>query len=158
MEKLKVLIAEDDPLTLRLLQKLLTGWGYEVTPVYDGESARRQLQEGGIRICILDWEMPELNGCNLCQWIHSTSLDPVPYVILLTARGNPQSICDGFAAGADDYITKPFDPNDLRYRLATLALRVMKSETVGEEFHRPEPIDIYRINLGKFRKELSLPV
>jgi DNA-binding response OmpR family regulator len=158
MQKIKVLIAEDDPLTLTLLRKLLASWGYEVLTAHDGESARLTLECGGIRICILDWEMPELNGRDLCQWIHSAEFDPVPYVILLTAKGNPQAICDGFAAGADDYITKPFDGDDLRYRLAALALRVAKADMVGEEFRRLDPIDMYRLDLSQFRKELSLPV
>ena len=136
MQKLRVLVAEDDPLTLKLLDKLLTTWGYEVVPVYDGETARRVLQGGGIRICILDWEMPGLNGRDLCAWIHWSDLEPVPYVILLTAKGSSQQILDGFAAGADDYITKPFEADDLRYRLAALALRVLQADAIGEEVRR----------------------
>ncbi len=158
MQKLKILIAEDDPLTLTLLEKLLTGWGYEVVSAQDGKTARWILQRGGVHICILDWEMPELNGRDLCEWIHLSDLKPSPYVILLTAKGNPQQICDGFAAGADDYITKPFERDDLRYRLATLALRVLHADTVGEEVKRIDPIDRYRIDLRRFRKVLKFPV
>jgi phosphoserine phosphatase RsbU/P len=158
MQKLKVLVAEDDPLTLTLLEKLLTGWGYEVFSAHDGQTARRILQShDDFHICILDWEMPELNGRDLCAWIHATDLYPTPYVILLTAKGNPQHICDGFAAGADDYITKPFERDDLRYRLASLALRVMRSEALGEEAARMDPIDMYRLDLSKYSKTLSLP-
>lgn len=155
MQRMKVLIAEDDPLTLTLIKKLLIGWGYEVVSVHDGESARRLLELGGIRICILDWEMPGLSGYDLCTWIRATNLTHDPYVILLTAKGNPQSICDGFAAGADDYITKPFEADDLRFRLANLALRVMQAEAVGEESRHTDPIDRYRLDLRRFRKELS---
>jgi DNA-binding response OmpR family regulator len=158
MQKLKILIAEDDPLTLMLLEKLLTVWGYEVVSAHDGTTARRILQHGGINICILDWEMPELNGRDLCEWIYLSDLKPAPYVILLTAKGNPQQICDGFAAGADDYITKPFERDDLRYRLASLALRVLHAEAIGEELKRIDPIDRYRIDLRRFRKELKFPV
>ena len=158
MQKLKILVAEDDPLTLTLLETLLTGWGYEVFSAHDGQTARRILQShDDFHICILDWEMPELSGRDLCAWIHAADLYPVPYVILLTAKGNPQHICDGFAAGADDYITKPFERDDLRYRLASLALRVMRSEALGEEAARMDPIDMYRLDLSKYSKTLSLP-
>jgi DNA-binding response OmpR family regulator len=152
MQKLKILVAEDDPLTQRLLDKLLTLWGYEVVSVHDGQSARQALQAGGFHICILDWEMPELNGRDLCAWVRSSDLRPNPHVILLTAKGNPQQICDGFAAGAGDYITKPFERDDLRFRLAALALRVLRSEATGEEATRMDPIDLYRLDLSKYRK------
>ena len=158
MQKLKILVAEDDPLTLTLLERLLMGWGYEVFTVHDGESARQLLQHGSFHICILDWEMPSLSGRDLCEWIHLNELEPRPYVILLTAKGKPQQICDGFAAGADDYITKPFERDDLRYRLADLALRVMRSEALGESMANIDPIDMYRLDLSKFSKTLALPV
>jgi DNA-binding response OmpR family regulator len=167
MQKMKILVAEDDPLTQKLLEKLLTGWGYEVVCVHDGQSARLALEAGGFHICILDWEMPELSGRDLCEWIRAhdsrpddqraNALRPSPYVILLTARGNPQHICAGFAAGADDYITKPFDRDDLRFRLATLALRVMRTEALGEAAAHMEPMEMYRLDLSVYSKALSLP-
>lgn len=158
MQKLKVLIADDDPLTVKLLEKLLSSWGYAVVTAFDGEHARQLILAGGIRICILDWAMPQLSGRDLCAWIHASDLEPAPYVVLLTASGNPQNILDGFAAGADDYITKPFEGDDLRYRMASLALRIIHAESAGEELRRTDPIDMYRLDLRQFRKELSLPV
>jgi DNA-binding response OmpR family regulator len=155
MEKLKILVAEDDLPSLLLLEKLLTDWGYEVCSAHDGESARQMLQRGGFHLCLLDWQMPEMTGRDLCEWIHSSELAPVPYVILLTAKGKPQQICDGFAAGANDYIIKPFDRDDLRYRLAALALRVVRAEALGEQVARMEPMEIYRLDLSRYRKELS---
>jgi sigma-B regulation protein RsbU (phosphoserine phosphatase) len=154
---MKILVAEDDLVTLRLLQKLLTDWGYDVSIAHDGESARQILQYGGIHLCLLDWQMPELSGRDLCVWTRTANISPLPYVILLTAKGKPQQICDGFAAGANDYLTKPFDRDDLRSRLATLALRALRDELLGESTANMEPIDIYRLDLSKFRKELSLP-
>lgn len=158
MQKLKILVAEDDPLTLTLLERLLTGWGYEVVSAHDGKSARLILQGGGVHICILDWEMPELNGRDLCEWIHLSELKPAPYVIMLTAKGTPQQICDAFASGADDYITKPFERDDLRYRVAALALRVLYADALGERAKRTDPIEMYRLDLKRFRKVLSQPV
>jgi len=155
MQKLKILVADDDPLTVRLLEKLLTYWGYDVVTAFDGQSARQLLLGGGIRICVLDWEMPQMSGRDLCAWVHSSDLKPAPYVVLLTAKGNPQQICDGFAAGADDYITKPFEGDDLRYRVAALALRILHVETAGEDTRRMNPIDMYRLDLSQFKKEFS---
>jgi DNA-binding response OmpR family regulator len=157
MHKLKILIAEDDPLTQTLLNRLLTGWGYDVVSVRDGQAACQILQGGGFHICIFDWEMPKMNGRDLCAWARTSDIYPSPHVILLTAKGNPQQICDGFAAGADDYITKPFERDDLRYRLATLALRVLHAEAIGEEATHMDPIDIYRLDLSTYSKTLSLP-
>lgn len=157
MQKLKILVAEDDPLTLTLLERLLVRWGYEVFTVLDGESAREALRGGGFHLCLLDWEMPALNGRDLCEWIYMAELEPSPYVVLLTGKGNPQQICDGFAAGAHEYITKPFDRDDLRYRLAALALRVIHAEALGETVSGMEPIDMYRLDLSSFDKTLSMP-
>ena len=157
MQKLKILVAEDDPLTLTLLERLLIGWGYEVCTVQDGETARQVLRGGGFHLCLLDWEMPALDGRELCEWIYASELQPAPYVVLLTAKGNPQQICDGFASGAHEYITKPFERDDLRYRLATLALRVMHADALGEAASGMEPIDMYRLDLSSFGKTLSIP-
>jgi DNA-binding response OmpR family regulator len=155
MQKLKILVAEDDLPSLLLLEKLLTDWGYEVSSAHDGESAHQILQRGGIHLCLLDWQMPEMTGRDLCEWIHSSELTPIPYVILLTAKGKPQQICDGFAAGANDYIIKPFDRNDLRFRLAALALRVLRADAMGEQTAQMEPMEIYRLDLRRYRKELA---
>jgi DNA-binding response OmpR family regulator len=155
IRKLKILVADDDLLTVKLLERMLTSWGYEVVTAHDGEAARQLLLHGGIRICILDWAMPRLSGRDLCAWIHAADLKPLPYVILLTAKGNPQQICDGFAAGADDYITKPFEGDDLRYRVATLVLRILYVEAAGEELRRANPMDMYRFDLSHFSKKPS---
>ena len=155
MRKLKVLVADDDVLTVRMLERLLTGWGYDVVSAYDGETARQYILLGGVRICILDWAMPQLSGRDLCAWVHASDLKPSPYIVLLTAKGNPQQICEGFAAGADDYITKPFEGDDLRFRLAALALRIMRDEAVGDEVRHVNPVDMYRLGLNHFRKKLS---
>jgi DNA-binding response OmpR family regulator len=157
MQKLKILVAEDDLLTLTLLENMLSGWGYEVHTAQDGEQAREILRGGGFHLCILDWEMPGMSGRDLCQWIRFVGIEPAPYVTLLTAKGDPQQICDGFAAGAHDYITKPFDRDDLRYRLAALALRVLRAEAIGESAATIDPIDMYRLDLTNYGKTLSFP-
>jgi len=150
MTKLKILIAEDDPITLTLLEAMVNHWGYEVVSARDGESARELLRAGGVNICILDWNMPKLSGRDLCQWAREMDLKPQPYIILLTAKDQPENICQGFAAGADDYIIKPFERDDVRFRLSGLALRVMRSEALGDEASHLDPLELYRRDLRNF--------
>jgi phosphoserine phosphatase RsbU/P len=147
MQKLKILVADDDSITLALLEGLLTHWGYETVVAADGEHARALLKAGGIHICVLDWEMPRLNGRDLCWWIKSADLVPTPHVIMLTVRNRPEDTRTGYAAGADDYMTKPLDRDDLRYRLATQALKVMKSESEQLRLGRMDPVERYRTDI-----------
>jgi DNA-binding response OmpR family regulator len=117
MPKFKILIAEDEAVSLRLMEASLTNWGHEAISADDGEQAREILRAGGIHICILDWEMPGISGIELCRWIRDAHLVPEPHVILLTGRKEPEHIQAGYAAGANDYIVKPFNRNELRARI-----------------------------------------
>jgi DNA-binding response OmpR family regulator len=115
---MKVLVADDDAVILLLLETTLKSWGYEVCSAADGAEALRIL-EGGSRpdVAILDWVMPERDGPEICRMIRAKP-QPVPvYVIMLTGLGGRQNIVQGLQAGADDYITKPFDRDELRARL-----------------------------------------
>lgn len=120
---IKVLIAEDNAPSARILQKNIKGWGYEVVLVQDGKKAWRALQEEEIRLAILDWMMPEIDGIQLCRKIrendHLGENQDYTYVILLTARDEQKDLIKGFSAGADDYITKPFEHLELKARLKT---------------------------------------
>jgi sigma-B regulation protein RsbU (phosphoserine phosphatase) len=147
MQKLKILIADDDTITQALLESLLLHWGYEVIVAGDGEHARALLRAGGIHICILDWEMPRLNGRDLCWWIKAADLTPAPYVIMLTVRDKPEDVRTGYAAGADDYMTKPLDRDDLRFRLASLALKVLRHESEQVRLAHQDPVEQYRNDL-----------
>jgi len=147
MQKLRILVADDDLVTLTLLQSLLNHWGYEAVAASDGEHARALLTAGGIQICILDWEMPRLNGRDLCWWIKSADLNPAPHVIMLTVRNRPDDIRAGYAAGADDYMTKPVDRDELRYRLAAQALKVLRTESEQSKLGRIDPVERYRSDL-----------
>ncbi len=147
MHKLKILIADDDTITQTLLESLLRHWGYEVAVAGDGEHARTLLRAGGIHICILDWEMPRLNGRDLCWWIKANELNPTPYVIMLTVRDKPDDVRTGYAAGADDYMTKPLDRDDLRFRLATHALKVLRRESDLALTTQMDPVEQYRKDL-----------
>jgi len=117
---MKVLIAEDDMISLRSLQKSLFEWKYDVTIAKDGEEAWKILQKEDIRLAILDWVMPKLDGIELCRMIREWGLkkdSKYVYVILLTGRDEQEDIIQGLSAGADDYITKPYDFLELKIRL-----------------------------------------
>lgn len=115
---MKILVAEDDPDSLQLLQIMLGKWGYEAVAAHDGAMAWEVLQsEDPPPLVILDVMMPLMDGLEVCRRAKEMAR-PVPtYIILLTAKTLPKEIVSGLEAGADDYLTKPFDPNELRARI-----------------------------------------
>jgi two-component system, cell cycle response regulator len=116
--KKKILIAEDDPVSLHLLKNLLVKWDYDVTAATDGTEALRILESGDTpRLAILDWMMPGLDGGQVCKQIRVRSDKPYIYILLLTSRREKTDLLQGLAFGADDYLTKPFDAQELRARL-----------------------------------------
>jgi putative two-component system response regulator len=114
-----VLIAEDDDVTVDLLEAALTEFGYQVTIACDGLEALRQIRTGKFQLVISDWEMPGLNGLELCRRIRQRRWSSYIYFILLTSHSGVDNIVQGLDAGADDFLTKPFYPHELRVRLAT---------------------------------------
>jgi DNA-binding response OmpR family regulator len=124
MSGLRVLIAEDESVSRRLLQASLTKWGCDVVSTVDGEDACAALLAGGIDVCILDWEMPRMTGVEVCQWLRTADLKPAPHVILLTSKKEPDDIQAGYEAGADDYFIKPFHGDELRSRISQVTQRL----------------------------------
>jgi DNA-binding response OmpR family regulator len=114
----KILVAEDDRVARRMLETILAEWGYEVTAVADGLAALRELSGADAPpLAILDWLMPGIDGAELCRRIRAEP-DPRPcYLIMLTVKGSRADVIAGLRAGADDYIAKPFDPDELEARL-----------------------------------------
>jgi PAS domain S-box-containing protein len=113
-----ILIADDDSVCRRILQSTLTKWGYQVHAVGDGTAALEALSKpDGPRLAILDWEMPGLAGPEVCRQLRARPEHPRPYLMLLTAREGKEHITEGIRAGANDYLSKPLDPNELRVRL-----------------------------------------
>jgi diguanylate cyclase (GGDEF)-like protein len=112
------LIAEDDPVSRRVLETMLMRWGYQTVVACDGSQAWAQLNvPDPPRLAILDWMMPGLSGVDVCQLVRQGGQGEYLYIILLTARGRMEDIIEGMNAGADDYITKPFDSGELKVRL-----------------------------------------
>ncbi len=115
---MRVLIAEDDPVSCHLLEAFLVKWGYQVVVTTDGTEAWRVLQqENPPRLAILDWMMPGMDGVEVCRKVRQRDAEPYIYILLVTAKGQKQDIIEGLEAGADDYLTKPFDAQELRARL-----------------------------------------
>ena len=115
---MKILIAEDDMTSRAMLQAVLAKWGYDVTAASDGEQAWAALQEPTPPgLAVLDWEMPGLDGDELCRRLRAQERKEPLYLILLTSRGAPEDIVRGLEAGADDYIAKPYDNAELKARV-----------------------------------------
>ncbi len=115
---MKVLIAEDDPVSRRVLVAALEKFGYEVVVAADGAEAWAALQSADApQLAILDWMMPEIDGVELCRRVRGLPTATPPYLILLTAKSGKEDVVTGLDAGANDYLTKPFDRAELRARL-----------------------------------------
>ena len=134
---MKVLIADDDPVSSRLLQRIVERSGFEVVSVADGESALAILQsEDGPRMAILDWMMPGKNGLAVCRELRSQEGHPYIYLILLTSREAVGDIVAGFEAGADDYLIKPCRLDELKARMrAGHRILTLQDSLVREASH-----------------------
>jgi diguanylate cyclase (GGDEF)-like protein len=112
------LIAEDDSVSRKALELTLKKWGYDVVAAKDGDVAWEILQgEDAPQLAILDWMMPGMDGAAICQKVRERTEQLYTYILLLTAKSEKQDIVAGLDAGADDYLTKPFDLHELRVRL-----------------------------------------
>ena len=114
---MNILIADDDPNTLDMLTNTLEAFGYDVTTASDGNEAADLLRTGKYRILISDWLMPGKTGVELCKQIRERGLDNYIYVILLTSFSSMEGVVQGFESGADDFLTKPFNPSELIVRI-----------------------------------------
>ncbi|MGB9880944.1 MAG: GGDEF domain-containing response regulator, partial [Anaerolineae bacterium] len=161
---MKVLVADDDPASRLLLQRVLTRWGYEVVTASDGEEAWQILSAPDAPdLAVLDWMMPGLDGVEICQRIRAMDSVNPPYVILLTSRGDKHDIATGLEAGASDYVQKPFDPDELRARLlvgrrfAELNAKLLDAQRELERQALTDPLTQVmnrRAILGRLEEEL----
>jgi sigma-B regulation protein RsbU (phosphoserine phosphatase) len=127
---MKILIAEDDPVSRRVLEATLVKWGFEVTTTSNGREAWEALiAPDAPRLGVLDWMMPEIDGVEICRRVRGRpNLGPL-HLILLTARGEKEDVIAGLQAGADDYVTKPFDHEELRARVQ-VGVRIVELQTM----------------------------
>lgn len=134
---MKILIAEDDPVSRRILEATLVKWGYEVTVTLDGLQAWDLLQrEDAPSLAILDIMMPGMDGLEICRKVRQLPHASPPYLILLSAMSDKEQVVSGIRAGANDYLTKPFHREELRVRVGVgvqmLALQKALAERVQE--------------------------
>ena len=113
----KVLVADDEPHLLRLVKFRLEREGYEVLTAVDGESALQVARDEQPDLCVLDVMMPKRSGFDVLRELRSDDRCSGMKVIMLTARAQDRDVDVGFSLGADDYITKPFSPQELRVRI-----------------------------------------
>jgi DNA-binding response OmpR family regulator len=123
----KILIADDDPVSRRLLQSYLQKWGYEVAVASNGAEAWRLFEQGEFPIVISDWMMPEVDGRELIRRIRAAARPHYVYAILLTSRSQKEDLVAGMEAGADDFVGKPFLAEELHVRLRA-GERIVKLE------------------------------
>ncbi len=126
---MRILIAEDDPVSRHILTINLTNWGHEVVTAVNGLEAWRTSQEKNApRLAILDWMMPEMEGPEVCRRMRELPATIPPYIILLTARQGAKEVIEGMQAGADDYLSKPYHCDELRVRLQ-VGVRMIELQT-----------------------------
>jgi DNA-binding response OmpR family regulator len=117
---MRILIAEDDPTSRRLLEVTLARHGHQVVSAYDGDKAWERLHEKDApRLAILDWMMPGSDGIEICRRLRREPRSSYVYVLLVTTKTRTEDIIHGLEAGADDYLTKPYDPQELGCRIKT---------------------------------------
>ena len=114
---MKILVVDDDQVSRRMLEGLLSKQGYEVLVAANGREAWEIYRRENISVVITDWIMPEVDGLRLCQMIRGMGRQKYTYIILITVMTGKGSYLEGIEAGADDFLNKPFDPDVLRARL-----------------------------------------
>jgi PleD family two-component response regulator len=139
----KILIADDDLVSRRLLERTLQRSGYEVITAEDGRQAACELsKEGGPRLALIDWMMPELDGPGVCREVRSNHDGLYIYILLLTSKQSSEDVVKGLEAGADDYLTKPCHPAELKARLHT-GRRILQSTRLLDSVRAHDAVGRY---------------
>jgi two-component system chemotaxis response regulator CheY len=140
---MKIILAEDDPVSNHFLKMTLKYWGHEIHAFSDGEQAWEAIEEGSVPdLIVSDWEMPNLDGIELCRKVRKDPEMNDVYIILLTAKNLRSDMYHGFQVGADDYIAKPVTEQDLK-----------ESLNKGEQFLKDKTMDrsdLRRKNMSNF--------
>ena len=130
---MKILLADDDSLARSIALEALQDLGHEVHAVVNGELAWQELRSGEFRFAILDWEMPELTGPEVCKRVRQIENGNYIYLILLTSRAKRDDLVHGLSSGADDFLAKPFDPRELGVRIVSGKRILELEEKLGQK-------------------------
>jgi len=112
--KMRILVVDDDDISLKLLKEILSGGGYEVMTAANGREATDVLRNHPAHVVITDWMMPVMDGIELCRWVRSQSFPWYVYVIMLTSRNQAPDAVTALKAGGDEFLAKPIDPEELK--------------------------------------------
>jgi two-component system cell cycle response regulator len=136
---MKVLIAEDDMTSRIILDSILKKWGFTPVLTCNGKEAWEVMQsKDAPRLAVLDWQMPEMNGIEVCQKIREIDTSEPPYLILLTSKDEKKDIVKGLEAGANDFISKPYDNKELQARINVGQRMVKLQSELGEAYRALE--------------------
>jgi phosphoserine phosphatase RsbU/P len=144
---MRILVADDNRVIRRMLEVILSQWGYEVVSAADGNRAWELLQAPDApKLALIDWLMPGLDGPEICRRLRALPTREPTYVILLTVKDSRQDIVAGLRGGADDYVTKPFDNEELQARLNT-GVRIVELQR-----HLADQIRELRVSLDRVKQ------
>lgn len=151
-DRLRLLLAEDEPLQRKICGHLLTRAGYEVALATSGEEALGQVLTGGFQILVTDWDMPGLDGATLCRQVREARLPGYLYIIMLTAHTGASDTVAGLEAGADDYVAKPADERELLARVKAGCRIVRLQRSLSEANARVEQLALTDALLGCYNR------
>ena len=135
---MRALVADDDRAAATIVSRSLASWGFDVSVAHNGDDAWIRLRDTPPSLAVIDWEMPGVDGPELCRRIRQTPALAHLYVLLLTARSSRTDLVAGLEAGADDYLVKPVDPHELRARVHVGARVVGLQERLAEKVRELE--------------------
>jgi DNA-binding response OmpR family regulator len=148
MKKLKVMIADEDPLSRNLLESSLSYWGCDVVTVHNAAEAYGVLRAGNVQVCILNWALSAFSTSKFCAWIRETELKTQPCVIVLTEKTTRETIRAAYLAGANDFLAIPFQVEELRTRISAIARKASHLNSCHPELGRMDPLEYYRMDLA----------
>ena len=147
-----MVIAEDDLVSRTLISSLMEKWGFKAVVTQDGHEAMKALRaEQGPAVAILDWMMPGMDGLQVCRRVRES--EKMVYVIMLTSRGTKENIVEGLQAGADDYLIKPFDKNELLARIQ-VGFRILELHNALAA--RVRELEAASVEIGQLRLRIPL--
>lgn len=152
--RITIIIAEDDPVSREVISNLVSKWGLRSIVTENGDDAMAAIRaEPGPVLAILDWMMPGMDGLEVCRRVRQ--MDKPAHLILLTARAAKESLVQGLASGADDYLVKPFDQSELLARIH-VGFRIINLQRTL--FHRVKELESASLEVRELRSRLSIPL